>query len=166
MVHQAPRAAPASRWYAELQRLLTLAVAPPERIDAFLAARALEIERLTAGEDDSAVADRLALWSRAARDDLLAFLGHRSAHWPERIRPRRIPVLDGHIELTGREFLVFQALARHRGQWLTRRQLLALAWPDESDLSENVVSVYVGYLRRKLGPAAIETLRGVGYRMP
>jgi DNA-binding response OmpR family regulator len=144
---------------ARLHQLLTAAVAPPDRIAAFIHARAGELDRLRTGDDAES-------WSRSVRGDLLVFLGRHDADWQEAVRPRRIPVLDGEAELTGREFLVFQALAGHRGQWLTRAQLLELAWPDESGISENAVSVYVGYLRRKLGPGAIETQRGVGYRMP
>jgi DNA-binding response OmpR family regulator len=53
---------------------------------------------------------------------------------------------------------------RHPGQVLTRGQLLKLVWNLEFDPGSNVVEVYVGALRRKLGSGFIETVRGTGYR--
>ena len=47
---------------------------------------------------------------------------------------------------------------------LTREQLLSHVWGYDYDPGSNVVDVYVGYLRRKLGPRRFETMRGVGYR--
>ena len=48
---------------------------------------------------------------------------------------------------------------------LSREQLLARVWGYDFDPGSNVVEVYVGYLRRKLGPDHIETVRGMGYRL-
>ncbi len=57
---------------------------------------------------------------------------------------------------------------RHRGQVLSREQILSAVWGYQHDPATNVVDVYVGYLRRKLGtpgdPAPIFTVRRVGYR--
>jgi DNA-binding response OmpR family regulator len=58
---------------------------------------------------------------------------------------------------------------RHPNQVLSREQLLELVWGDSYGVSEDQVKVYVGYLRRKLAPAApatvpLETVRGFGYR--
>ena len=50
------------------------------------------------------------------------------------------------------------------GQVLSREQLLDSAWGLDFDPGSNVVDVYVGYLRRKLGANAITTVRGMGYR--
>ena len=47
---------------------------------------------------------------------------------------------------------------------LSREQLLARVWGYDYDPGSNVVDVYVGYLRRKLGQGRLETVRGVGYR--
>ena len=54
---------------------------------------------------------------------------------------------------------------RHAGQLMSREQLLSLVWGYDRDPGTNVVDVYVGYLRRKLGERAITTLRGMGYRL-
>jgi two-component system, OmpR family, response regulator QseB len=53
----------------------------------------------------------------------------------------------------------------HAGQVLSREQLLAHVWGYDYDPGSNVVEVYVGYLRRKLGSDLIETVRGMGYRL-
>ena len=54
---------------------------------------------------------------------------------------------------------------RHPGQVLTRAQILANVWGYSAEPGTNVVNVYVGALRRKLGTDIIESVRGVGYRM-
>ena len=81
------------------------------------------------------------------------------------LRTRRLHV-DGHTEdLTTREFALAELLFRHPGQVLSREQILSSVWGFDHDPGSNVVDVYVGYLRRKLGAEAIETVRGVGYRL-
>ena len=47
----------------------------------------------------------------------------------------------------------------------SRAQLLDRAWGYDYDPSSNIVDVYVGYLRKKLGNDVIETIRGIGYRL-
>jgi two-component system response regulator QseB len=69
------------------------------------------------------------------------------------------------VELTAREFTMLETLMRHAGQVLTREQLLSHVWGYDYDPGSNVVDVYIGYLRRKLGDGVIETVRGMGYRM-
>ena len=69
------------------------------------------------------------------------------------------------IDLTAREFTMLEVLIQHPGQVLSREQLLAHVWGYDYDPGSNVVEVYVRYLRRKLGAEAIETVRGMGYRL-
>ncbi|MGL3151884.1 winged helix-turn-helix domain-containing protein, partial [Microbacterium sp. A82] len=45
-------------------------------------------------------------------------------------------------------------------------QLLSRVWGYDFDPGSNVVDVYIGYLRQKLGTGQIQTVRGVGYRLP
>jgi len=52
-----------------------------------------------------------------------------------------------------------------QGVHLTREQLLSHVWGYDFDPGSNVVDVYVGYLRRKLGSERFETVRGMGYRL-
>ncbi len=79
-------------------------------------------------------------------------------------------VRRGHrvISLTAREFALLAHFLRHPRQVLTRDQLLASVWADE-DTDDNVVAVYVGYLRDKLdgdgAPRLIQTVRGFGYSL-
>jgi len=81
------------------------------------------------------------------------------------LRTRRVKVDGKLVELTAREYAMLEFLMRHPGQVLAREQLLSHIWGYDYDPSSNVVDVYVGYLRRKLGVEAIETVRGVGYRL-
>jgi DNA-binding response OmpR family regulator len=81
------------------------------------------------------------------------------------LRARRVTVTGEPVELTAREFSILEVLMRHQGQVLAREQLLSHVWGYDYDPASNVVDVYVGYLRRKLGEQVIETVRGVGYRL-
>lgn len=81
------------------------------------------------------------------------------------LRARHITVGDRREDLTTREFALADLLFRHAGQVLSREQILSSVWGFDHDPGSNVVDVYVGYLRRKLPPGAIETVRGVGYRL-
>jgi DNA-binding response OmpR family regulator len=76
----------------------------------------------------------------------------------------------GHpVALSTTEFELLVYLMRHRGQVLSREEILSAVWGYQHDPATNVVDVYVGYLRRKLGrpdsPAPIFTVRRVGYRL-
>jgi DNA-binding response OmpR family regulator len=72
---------------------------------------------------------------------------------------------DRPILLTSREFSLLEEFLRHPIQVLTRQELLSTVWGLRFDPGSNLVDVYVGYLRKKLGDDAIETVRGVGYRL-
>jgi DNA-binding response OmpR family regulator len=73
------------------------------------------------------------------------------------------------VTLSSTEFELLALLLRHRGRVLSREQILSSVWGYEHDPKTNVVDVYIGYLRRKLGrphdPAPIFTVRSVGYRL-
>jgi DNA-binding response OmpR family regulator len=81
------------------------------------------------------------------------------------LRTRRGTAGGRTVDLTAREFTMLEVLMRHAGQVLSREQLLSHVWGYDYDPGSNVVDVYVGYLRRKLGPRTIETVRGMGYRL-
>jgi len=76
---------------------------------------------------------------------------------------------DTAISLTAREFGVLEYLMRNKDSVLTKSDILANVWDVNYGGPENVVEVYVGYLRRKIdipfGTNSIETIRGVGYRL-
>jgi DNA-binding response OmpR family regulator len=73
------------------------------------------------------------------------------------------------VELTAREMSVLEFLLRHRGQVVSKREMLEHVWDDDFDGDANIVEVYVRYLRKKIdvpfARQAIETVRGSGYRL-
>lgn len=81
------------------------------------------------------------------------------------LRTRRVHVQDRLVELSAREFTLAEIFLRHPGQVLSRQQLLDRVWGYDYDPGSNIVDVYVGYLRKKLGNDLIETVRGMGYRL-
>jgi two-component system response regulator QseB len=81
------------------------------------------------------------------------------------LRTRRASTDGRTVDLTAREFTMLEVLIRHAGQVLSREQLLSHVWGYDYDPGSNVVDVYIGYLRRKLGSNSIETVRGMGYRL-
>lgn len=82
---------------------------------------------------------------------------------------KRVERGGSRIELTPREYALLEYLMLRRGIALTKAQLLEHVWGARFMGSENVVEVYIGYLRKKLDGSSrtslIETVRGVGYRM-
>lgn len=78
---------------------------------------------------------------------------------------RQVCVSDRLIKLSAKEFQLLETLMRHPGQVLSREQLLDRVWGYDYDPGSNIVDVYIGYLRKKLGSNSIETLRGMGYRL-
>jgi len=80
-------------------------------------------------------------------------------------RAARVTV-DGHpIKLTALEFKVLSYLMHHRGRVISQAELTEHIYAQDFDRDSNTVQVFIARLRRKLGPATIETLRGIGYRM-
>ena len=74
---------------------------------------------------------------------------------------------DGeHVVLTTREFALLEYLVRRPGQVVSKTELRDHVWDAAATDGLNVVEVYVAYLRKKLGAAAVETVRGAGYRVP
>jgi two-component system, OmpR family, response regulator MprA len=70
------------------------------------------------------------------------------------------------IALTARESALLEVLLREVGRTVTRGEALRAVW-DEDGALPNVVDRYIAYLRSKLGePPLIETVRGVGFRIP
>ena len=82
---------------------------------------------------------------------------------------RRVWRGDAEIELTTREFSLLLFLARHRGDVVSKRQILDAVWGGDFEGDPNIVEVYVRHLRNKIdrpyGREAIQTMRGAGYRL-
>jgi DNA-binding response OmpR family regulator len=81
------------------------------------------------------------------------------------LRTRRITLEGQTVELSAREFALAEMFFQHVGHVLSREQLLSRVWGYDFDPGSNVVDVYVGYLRKKLGKDRIVNVRGMGYRL-
>lgn len=81
----------------------------------------------------------------------------------------RVTRADREVELTPREYGVLEFLMRHAGVVVTKQEILQSVWDVNYEGDDNIVEVYVGYLRRKVdvpfGTRSIHTVRGVGYRL-
>lgn len=73
------------------------------------------------------------------------------------------------VPLTPREFAVLDHLARRAGEAVSKREILDEVWDSNTDSDPNTVEVHVSALRRKIdapfGRAAVQTVRGAGYRL-
>jgi DNA-binding response OmpR family regulator len=78
---------------------------------------------------------------------------------------------DKEIQLSKKEFALLEYLLRHKGQIVTKDQIINHVWDYDADVLPNTVEVYVGYLRNKIDkpfknkPPLIHTVRGFGYRV-
>ena len=81
------------------------------------------------------------------------------------LRTRKARVSNEIVDLPAREFTLAETFLRHPGQVMSREQLLDRVWGYDYNPGSNIVDVYVGYLRKKLGNNLIETVRGMGYRL-
>jgi DNA-binding response OmpR family regulator len=131
------------------------------------------VRLLDLGADDFLVKpvhlDELAARLRAVQRRKVAQPGHEGTlrHGALSLVPAsRTVSLDGsYILLTNREFWLLEALLRHKGNVVTRVQLLEALYGWSDEIVGNAVDVHVHNLRRKLGPGLIRTVRGVGYTL-
>jgi two-component system OmpR family response regulator len=78
---------------------------------------------------------------------------------------RSIFAPDGRIDLSQREWAIFEALLQRPGSIITKPQLEERLYALDSEVESNTIEVYVSRLRKKLGRDTVETLRGLGYRL-
>jgi two-component system, OmpR family, response regulator len=89
-------------------------------------------------------------------------------HHDVRLDPatREVTLAGAHVSLSRREYDLLEFFLRHPDRVVTKTELLDRVWDARGvGYEPNTVEVYVGYLRRKLGPELIETVRGAGYRL-
>lgn len=79
---------------------------------------------------------------------------------------RHVSGPEGAVDLSRREWIVLETLLRAKGRFVSRPQIEDRLYSFEEGAESNTVEVYVSRLRRKLGRAAIQTQRGLGYRIP
>lgn len=80
-------------------------------------------------------------------------------------RSARVAVDGAPVKLTSHEFRVLSYLMHHRGRVVSRAELTDHIYALDADRDSNTVEVFVARLRRKVGAAYIETVRGLGYRL-
>ncbi len=78
---------------------------------------------------------------------------------------RQLTVAGESVVMTHRELSLLEYLMRRPGQVVSKMDLLEQVWDAAEGTETNVVEVYVGYLRRKIGRDRVETVRGAGYRL-
>ena len=79
---------------------------------------------------------------------------------------RRVQFKERSVELPAREFALLHALMLAAGRVLTREQLAERLYAWGEEVESNAIDVHVHHLRRRLDPALIRTVRGVGYLLP
>jgi DNA-binding response OmpR family regulator len=89
----------------------------------------------------------------------------RAAGLTINIAARRVSRGDEDIPLTAKEFAVLEQLAVRPGDIVTKAHILEHVWDFAYEGDPNIIEVYISALRRKLGSATIQTLRGAGYRL-
>lgn len=78
----------------------------------------------------------------------------------------RSVLLDGRpVQLTAREWVLFEAFLQRPGHILSRAQLEERLYSFDTEIDSNAIEVHVSRLRKKLGAGVIETARGLGYRL-
>lgn len=80
-------------------------------------------------------------------------------------RSGKVTLEGAEVKLTSHEFRVLSYLMHHRGRVVSQGELTEHIYSQSFDRDSNTVEVFIARLRRKLGSALIETVRGLGYRM-
>ena len=80
-------------------------------------------------------------------------------------RSAKVTVNGAPVKLTSHEFRVLSYLMHHRGRVVSQAELIDHIYAGDLDRDSNTVEVFIARLRRKLGSGAIETVRGLGYRI-
>jgi two-component system OmpR family response regulator/two-component system response regulator QseB len=78
---------------------------------------------------------------------------------------RRVCLEGAEVALSTREFDLLHALMLGAGRVLSREQLEQQLYSWGYEVDSNAIEVHIHHLRRKLGPAVIQTVRGVGYTL-
>ncbi|TFI49158.1 response regulator transcription factor [Cytobacillus firmus] len=108
------------------------------------------------------------LLRRFQKNDQVLELHHLQVHTKDMLIIDR--EADGEIQLTGKQYQLFQFFIRHLNQILTKEQLYEGVWGEQYMEGDKTLMVHIRYLREKLEknpsrPEIIETIRGIGYRV-
>jgi DNA-binding response OmpR family regulator len=72
---------------------------------------------------------------------------------------------DKSVHLTAKEFQLVEYLLRHKGEVISKDQILDHVWSDEERVQHNTVETFVANVRKKIGNRIIQTVRGYGYKI-
>ena len=81
------------------------------------------------------------------------------------LKASRVTVDGAPVKLTALEYKLLEYLMHHAGKVVSRTELTEHLYDQDFDRDSNTIEVFVGRLRKKLGAGAIETVRGLGYRV-
>jgi len=81
-------------------------------------------------------------------------------------RLAQVTIDDVPVKVTGHEYRVLSYLMHHRGRVVSQAELTEHIYAQGFDRDSNTVEVFIARLRRKVGASFIETVRGLGYRIP
>ena len=81
------------------------------------------------------------------------------------LNARSVAVEGAKVTLTAREWVLLEALALRKGRIVSKSELEDLVMGFDGSLSDNALEVHISAIRRKVGKEAIQTLRGLGYRI-
>jgi len=76
----------------------------------------------------------------------------------------RVTYKDSPVKLTSHEFRLLSYLIHHKGEVVSRTELIEHLYDQDFDKDSNTIEVFIGRLRKKLFPEIVETVRGLGYR--
>ncbi|PLX63596.1 response regulator [Sedimenticola selenatireducens] len=79
---------------------------------------------------------------------------------------RTVHLNDQPVTCTSREYAILEALLIHSGQVLSRQRLEEALYGWDDGVESNAIEVYIHHLRKKLGKSTIQTIRGMGYKIP
>jgi len=80
-------------------------------------------------------------------------------------RSGKVTVNGSPVDLSANEYRVLGYLMHHKGQLVSRSELIEHIYAQDFDRDSNTIEVFVARLRRKLGVSVIRTVRGLGYRL-
>ena len=80
-------------------------------------------------------------------------------------RAYRVSVDGQPVKLTAQEYRLLAYLMHHQGRVVSRTELTEHLYDQDFDRDSNIIEVFIGRLRKKLGTEVIETARGLGYRL-
>ena len=76
-----------------------------------------------------------------------------------------VKVKEKEVDLSSKEYALLEYLALNKGKIISKTEILNHVWETDIDNETNVVDVYIGYLRKKIGKEIIKTSRGMGYKI-